>query len=955
MSATSSPVRRTRWGVRLVVAAVLAATVVTVGATPPSGALSPDDCSRAEGPLDLRPEVRDDGGSFLDGTVITWRINTSWNTPLSVDAPGVLANDSMPGVTNPQARLKAVMWRQTTHGTVTLHGDGSWIYTPSIEHPLEGVTETFEYIAFDPISTFCSPTPAKVTFRVEGYKESVDRAPTAYDDELPADGATVAANEVLQVPAPGVLANDYNNASYPYTAAHNLVAGILTQPVWEGTNTPAGTVTDWGKQVLNGTTVFNGSGGFTYTAPPTGFGVATFDYWSCYDIRPTAANPCSNRAKVRINVGRTAVARPYTVFTQTRTNGQRAAGISVPDLDAYVTFNGPKRVLFPRFGTPAHGTLTPTYWTGPTIGSLQDGDFMGADYVAGPTFSGTDSFTYRMCDTKTDTPTTVCTNDATITVQASAPAPKVESVTLPATPTDPIVVRFDQQVRGVTPTNIQVKLLNSRDVSFTWIPIEIRCTSRALPGTSNTCNSTIDTVYATAVSGAFPTGYYDLRVNRDDLVGIVGNNEQSLPVQPYNQGFEVRAPDTVAPKASPTEATKDGVVTVTWNWTDHLGTGIDPNRCDATTASVGSEPQTLRASCWDLAGNVGTATRDVTPPVPVDEEAPTATPTIAPAPVGGWNRTAATVAWNWTDRGGSGLDPVLCETTSTSSGEGIQLLTARCRDRAGNLGVASHQLKVDTRAPSAAPTVSGAPNGGWNKADVTITWNWSDGDDGSGLDPARCPATSTVSAEGLSLAGAACTDAAGNIGNAPSQAVRIDRAGPTLAPAITPSPLLPGARATAAPGATDTGSGVASSSCGSVDTRALGTKAVTCTATDAAGNASTVAAPYTVGVGVRWLIKPGSIRAKSRLPIAVAVQLVGADGKPIPTSVARTLAPCAVKVALGTQKAACAAFLQTSGLFGAVILPASYPLVGAQIPFVTTVTSGAATLGTASATITVTR
>jgi hypothetical protein len=105
----------------------------------------------------------------------------------------------------------------------------------------------------------------------------------------------------------------------------------------------------------------------------------------------------------------------------------------------------------------------------------------------------------------------------------------------------------------------------------------------------------------------------------------------------------------------------------------------------------------------------------------VDTTAPTAAPSQSPAANGaGWNTTDVTITWNWSDEpGGSGIDPLDCTATSTSSGEGSALeVTATCADLAGNVGTATVTVRVDKTPPTvtcdATPTyiVGDTPDSG---------------------------------------------------------------------------------------------------------------------------------------------------------------------------------------------------------------------------------------------------
>ena len=73
-----------------------------------------------------------------------------------------------------------------------------------------------------------------------------------------------------------------------------------------------------------------------------------------------------------------------------------------------------------------------------------------------------------------------------------------------------------------------------------------------------------------------------------------------------------------------------------------------------------------------------------------------------------------------------------------------------------------------------------------------------------------------------------------------------DATPPTLAPTVTPNPVVQNGVATADPNASDPESGITSSSCDPVDTSTIGSFSVQCTATNAAGLSSTANANYDV-------------------------------------------------------------------------------------------------------------
>lgn len=109
---------------------------------------------------------------------------------LSVPAPGVLANDLDRGA-DP---LHAQIAQPTSHGTVTLQEDGSFVYTPVAGYIGR---DFFTYRAIDD-GDFAS-SPGKVALRVV----TTNAAPVGNEDTI-----TVEEDVPLSLPAPGLLAND---------------------------------------------------------------------------------------------------------------------------------------------------------------------------------------------------------------------------------------------------------------------------------------------------------------------------------------------------------------------------------------------------------------------------------------------------------------------------------------------------------------------------------------------------------------------------------------------------------------------------------------------------------------------------------------------------------------------------------------------------------------------------
>jgi DNA-binding beta-propeller fold protein YncE len=111
-----------------------------------------------------------------------------------------------------------------------------------------------------------------------------------------------------------------------------------------------------------------------------------------------------------------------------------------------------------------------------------------------------------------------------------------------------------------------------------------------------------------------------------------------------------------------------------------------------------------------------------------------------------------------------------------------------------------------------------------------------------------------------------------------------DTAPPTLAPTVTGSGpggavLLHDSAAVAQANADDgTGSGVASSSCGTTDVSTVGPRTLTCTATDVAGNTATADVTYVVQYRLVGLTPAAGTSVRAGKPLKLAVSLADANG-----------------------------------------------------------------------------
>jgi subtilisin-like proprotein convertase family protein len=153
-----------------------------------------------------------------------------FNTPLTVPAPGVLANDDA----RQGGAMTAMLVRNVEHGTLSLNPNGGFTYTAT---PGYAGPDSFVYRA---TTMNGGSNDALVTLAVS--------VPSSVNDAFMASG-----NTPLGVPAPGVLGNDNANGGGSMTAA-------LVAP-------PA-----------NGTVTLNGDGSFVYVPALNFLGVDTFTY-----------------------------------------------------------------------------------------------------------------------------------------------------------------------------------------------------------------------------------------------------------------------------------------------------------------------------------------------------------------------------------------------------------------------------------------------------------------------------------------------------------------------------------------------------------------------------------------------------------------------------------------------------------------------------------------------------
>jgi hypothetical protein len=214
-------------------------------------------------------------------------------------------------------------------------------------------------------------------------------------------------------------------------------------------------------------------------------------------------------------------------------------------------------------------------------------------------------------------------------------------------------------------------------------------------------------------------------------------------------------------------------VTIIWKSLDPRPSSGTPTRpADTTIATEGANQTATSAQSCDPAGNCATGTY----PVSIDTTAPTVTATVSSPPnADGWYKQPVTVSFTCADAL-SGIadcpDPVTINTDGAN-----QNVTGTAVDRAGNIRTAVATVSMDRTAPTITAIVSQASNGGgWNNADVTVTFQCADALAGV----ASCPQPVTLTEDGANqeVTGTAL-DRAGN-STTTSVTVSIDKSKPFI-------------------------------------------------------------------------------------------------------------------------------------------------------------------------------
>jgi VCBS repeat-containing protein len=269
-------------------------------------------------------------------TAVNDTFSTPKDTVLNVTTtPNLLSNDT--DVDGQTLTISTTPLTNPTKGTVTLSGNGNFVYTPTTGST---GTDTFTYQVTDGTAT----ATGTVTINITG---PVNNAPIAFGDSYNFDedvGGTIGVEN-------GVLANDTDADS-----GTTLTAINATQPA-------------------HGTVVLNTDGSFTYTPNANYHGPDSFTYQASDGTN--SSNVISVNLTVNpVNDAPVGTADSYRVTPNTLLTVNAADGVLKNDTDVDST------------------NLTATIVSTTTNGTLTLNDNGSFTYQPNNGFTGTDSFTY---------------------------------------------------------------------------------------------------------------------------------------------------------------------------------------------------------------------------------------------------------------------------------------------------------------------------------------------------------------------------------------------------------------------------------------------------------------------------------------------------------------------------------------------------------------------------------
>jgi 1-phosphatidylinositol phosphodiesterase len=378
-------------------------------------------------------------------------------------------------------------------------------------------------------------------------------------------------------------------------------------------------------------------------------------------------------------------------------------------------------------------------------------------------------------------------------------------------------------------TNGEVYVTWTIDENGSAITSHNGCNSAAI--TSDTMGTTL-TCSATNAKG---TTEQSVTIKRDTTFPTIGTSGKKADGTPY-------VPNSWSNQA----------VTVHFSCADATS-GVASCPADQTISAEGNTPSVIGRAV-DNAGNGVTAAYGA---IKIDTIKPTiSAATDRAANTNSWYNRDVTVSFTCADNAnGSGI--TTCPAPKTLGEGANQSASGTTTDHAGNTSnpASLSGINVDKTAPTMSASAKNADGtlytaGSWSNQTVTVHFTCSDAL--SGL-AGSCPADQTFSADGVtqSVSGSAA-DKADNSASASFGPVKVDKTLPTVTYTGNAGTYTPDQTVSITCTATDSLSGVASSTCkdisGPAYTFAVGSNSFSAQATDTAGNVGVGATSFTLKV-----------------------------------------------------------------------------------------------------------
>ncbi|GAB3991970.1 hypothetical protein GCM10028807_23790 [Spirosoma daeguense] len=291
----------------------------------------------------------------------------------------VLANDTRNGQPASTTNVTVSISSPPASGTATVNANGtiSYVPAPGFSGPI-----SYTYTICDIAQPGqCSSAPVSIT---------VNTVVVTNPDQV-----TTASGTPISIT---VLANDTRNGLPASTT--NVTVTVVSQPP-------------------NGTAVLNANGSITYTPAPAFFGVNSFSYQVCDISQPSQCS--TNLVIVTVLPSRPL---PQNDFNQTLVNRAVSGNVLTNDQESA--------------GLSLTVTATPT--AGPANGTLILTPAGNYTYTPANSFTGTDSFTYQVCNAGAQCATAV----VTIKVRDNAPnnndAPIAQNDQAVTTPNTSVII-----------------------------------------------------------------------------------------------------------------------------------------------------------------------------------------------------------------------------------------------------------------------------------------------------------------------------------------------------------------------------------------------------------------------------------------------------------------------------------------------------------------------------------